>query len=210
MATLFVEIDSTFSQIYVDINATGANNGASWANAYTDLQDGINHADTSGIGIVWVAEGIYKPGATSSDMYTMKNNVTIYGGFDATETMRSQRDYINNESILSGDLDNSNSATAGDCNHLFINNSTINNSAVFDGLYFQHCHNTDGNSAHKRGWGTIRNDGASPVFRYCTFRESLKNRGGGLCNINSADPTIDSCTFKDIETTDDGGGIYNI
>ena len=74
--------------IYVDANATGANNGSSWADAYIYLQDGLAAA-TSGDNI-WVAQGAYKPdhgiGKTPGDRtatFELKAGVSIYGGFPA-------------------------------------------------------------------------------------------------------------------------------
>ena len=45
--------------IYVYWKATGANNGTSWKDAYTDLQSGL--AGAAGGGQIWVAAGRYKP-----------------------------------------------------------------------------------------------------------------------------------------------------
>lgn len=84
--------------IYVDADATGANNGSSWVHAYKYLQDALNKPPGSGDQI-WVAEGIYKPdqgaAATPGDReatFQLINGVAMYGGFAGGETSQDQRD----------------------------------------------------------------------------------------------------------------------
>lgn len=88
--------------VYVDTDATGANDGSSWSNAFTDLQEGIDLA-VSGIE-VWVAEGTYVPGPAQSDSFLTKSGVRIYGGFTGGETVRRQRDWNLHPTILSGEI----------------------------------------------------------------------------------------------------------
>ena len=97
------------AQIYVDKSANGANDGTSWTDAYTDLQDAIGNASSSSE--IWVAEGVYTPdpgGTDQSKSFTItgqKDGIEVYGGFDATESTRSDRAPKENRTILSGDID---------------------------------------------------------------------------------------------------------
>ena len=99
---------------YVWASASGANSGASWANAYTDLQSALGNSPCTEI---WVAEGTYKPSVRTNSSYPrsvafqLKNNVAIYGGFAGTETQRSQRNPAAHSTVLSGDIDNNDSQT---------------------------------------------------------------------------------------------------
>lgn len=100
--------------LYVDINATGANDGSSWADAYTDARDAFIY--TTPNAEIWVAQGTYIKNST--DRNTVfgwdKDSIRVYGGFIGNETMRDQRDWIANPTIFSGDIgvagDNSDNA----------------------------------------------------------------------------------------------------
>jgi hypothetical protein len=91
--------------MYVDINATGNNDGTSWADAYTDLQNAIDSA-LGEYSALWVAQGTYKPGTLRTATFKINKGIKIYGGFNGTETLLTQRNVANHLTILSGDLNN--------------------------------------------------------------------------------------------------------
>lgn len=91
--------------IYVDSSATGLGTGASWTDAYTDLQDALAQADAGDE--IWVAAGVYVP-SQLGDRYAsfeLKDKVLIYGGFAGDETLLTERDWEANPTVLSGDID---------------------------------------------------------------------------------------------------------
>jgi hypothetical protein len=107
---LYIE-DKPLSPIYVNSNATGSNNGTSWADAYTNLQTAIDAAVAS-INEIWVAAGTYKPNGTArTSSFLMKSNIKIYGGFNGSEITREQRNQTINTTILSGDVSGNDNAT---------------------------------------------------------------------------------------------------
>ena len=104
--------------IYVNLAATGLNNGTSWANAYTNLQAAINAAGAGAQ--IWVKAGTYKPTSyldpkVTNDLrsrsFLLKGGVSVLGGFAGTETQLAQRDVESNLTILSGDFNRNDSAT---------------------------------------------------------------------------------------------------
>jgi len=110
------EIDILYNEdkpkmpIYVNVNASGLNNGSSWTNAYTSLETAITNATSSNE--VWVAAGTYKPsGTTRTSTFLLKTGLTMYGGFNGTETLKDQRNSKNNVTILSGDVNGNDTAT---------------------------------------------------------------------------------------------------
>ena len=95
--------------IYVAENAPGASDGMSWANAYQDLQDALDDARTAGDddAEIWIAAGTYKPDRGTGDRtlaFELFGSIAIYGGFAGWEECQEHRDWIANETILSGDL----------------------------------------------------------------------------------------------------------
>ncbi|QOJ14699.1 MAG: hypothetical protein HRU75_08630 [Planctomycetia bacterium] len=99
--------------VFVDLLASGANNGTSWSDAYTDLADAIClAANGSGVQEIWVASGTYVPSSRQNrlDSFILPPNIAIYGGFAGNETLRSQRDANMNLTILSGDLNGDDAA----------------------------------------------------------------------------------------------------
>jgi len=70
--------------------------GPSWAQP-TSLTNALAIATTSNV--IWMAEGTYTNASTFS---ISTNGLQIYGGFDGTETLLSERDWANNGVLLDG------------------------------------------------------------------------------------------------------------
>lgn len=87
------------AQAYVNHTAAGMNDGSSWPNAYTDLQDALANADPGDT--IRVARGAYLPGATPTATFLIEKNLRLLGGYDASTGSRDPEMY---ETILSGDV----------------------------------------------------------------------------------------------------------
>ena len=165
------------SVIYVKADAAGSNSGASWNNAFTNLQSAFTVADSCSE--IWVASGTYVPTVSADGFlsFSLKPGLTVYGGFSGTETNRSQRNWTNNISLLKGTT-----SAAVVYNVVYSGRPSIDRSAVLDGFTI-----TDQNAK-----GGVFNSGASPTIRNCTF---LNNSGNPIYNVSSARPLIESCAF---------------
>ena len=103
----------SFSQgiVYVDIDATGTNNGTNWVNAYNDPKDAFDNASIGDK--IWIAEGTYvcQDTARTATFIWLVDSISVYGGFNGTETVLTQRDWRNNPTIFSGEIQGDNDLT---------------------------------------------------------------------------------------------------
>lgn len=197
---------TSFGQVtYVDLDAVGGQNGSSWQDAYTDLQDAL--ANTSS-GEIWVAEGTYTPAPVGQPTisFQLKNNVALYGGFDGTETFLSQRDVAAHETFLSGDLAGDDTygafsnwwqynwtGQADNCGRI-VDGSGVGSSAVLDGFSIVAGYGVN-MTGFNEGAGLFINQG-SPTVANCTFRYNSYGRGASIF-IDGGTPTFDGCIIKD-------------
>lgn len=197
------------SVVYVDIDASGANNGESWTDAFSSLQNALSEASYGDD--LWIAEGTYLPdqGAdvTEDDRsasFQLKNGVALYGGFGGTEESESERNTENNVTILSGDIGlpdfpNDNSY------HVIIASGT-NSDTVIDGVLVT-AGNADGNDDFENGAGMYIN-GGSLTIKDVTFTDNTSQNNGGGMYIDSGSPQILESIFID-NTAEGGGGIFS-
>jgi parallel beta-helix repeat protein len=186
--------------IFVDVDATGNNDGASWTNAYNDLQDAL--AEVVYDQDIWVAEGTYKPtsGTTRSKTFKLISGVDVYGGFDPSigDDTLEERDPVNNVTILSGDIDGDSVLDKQNSTKVVyarkITGATINGFTI----------------TMAYGNGGLVNDQSSLIVKNCVFKDNYAGVGGGMYNNKSlSTTTIEDCTFIDNEGENHGGGIYN-
>ena len=193
------------SVIYVNGAASGANDGSSWANAYTSLQSALSAAASGDE--IWVAAGTYKPTNTAdrSLSFALKNGVGVYGGFLGTETSRNQRNPTVNVTTLSGDI-----GTAGDASdnsyHVVTADSTVTATAVLDGFTISGG-NANGTNPDDVGAG-LRGSNASPTVAHCLFTgNSASSRGGGIRVEIGGSASFQDCAFTGNFAGVGGGGV---
>jgi probable HAF family extracellular repeat protein len=212
--------------IYVDGDATGANDGSSWDDAFNYLQDALATAWSGDE--IRVAQGVYKPdqgaGQTRGDptaSFQLKNGVALKGGYAGLgQPDPNVRDVKLYESILSGDLydDDDTYGMNNNSRCVVCVQGLFGFSAVLDCLIVTAGYiNADIIGSYNGGAG-LRIDGTPNItIVNCTFTRNYA-RGSGY-NNNSVDgaaiatyygsPVISNCTFRDnhvVNQTRQAGG----
>lgn len=217
--------------LYVKQNATGDNNGSSWANAFTDLSEAMDFAIAGQE--IWVAAGVYTPTICFTSpwetcplnprkrTFTLVSGVGIYGGFAGTETARDDRDWTVNETILSGDFNGDDqwdgSAWSGREENAYhvvqvIWDNKFTADGILDGFTIRNGYANADDEQHieDKGGGLCagdNEDSADPIVRNCLFQNNYAAGGGGGASFMNMDPTIENCEFTGNEAGFGGGAL---
>src|SRR5260221_10649616 len=159
---------------YVKSDASGANNGTSWTDAYTDLQTAISAASSGDE--IWVAAGTYKPTPTTDRTisFTLKEGVGIYGGFAGTKTLLQQPHPSTNFTNFSGDIGAA--GIADNSYHVLLGGGT-DNTAILDAFTIT-AGNANTTYPNDIGGGMV-NISSSPSLTKIIFIVKSTNGGGG-------------------------------
>ena len=178
-------VPTMVADVYVDINATGANDGTSWANAYTNLQVAVTNSLVDDL--IAVNDGVYAPIDTDNKRITIESAngaaVTIIdgNGTDRCATMGTTTAHTN--TVLNGfTLTNGSVGGAGGGSAY----GTLNNCTL------------SGNTADTHGGGSF-----GGTLNNCT----LSNNSAGANGGGSRDSTLNNCTLSG-NTANYGGGSF--
>ncbi|MBK9016133.1 MAG: hypothetical protein IPM82_19860 [Saprospiraceae bacterium] len=209
---------------YVTPGGSDVNTGTSWGQAFQTLQKAIEA--TVANDEIWVAAGTYMP---TKDLtgnpnpanprlktFYINKNIKIYGGFNGTETMLSERSWITNVTILSGNIGIANN-TDNAYHVMWINYRT--SEMVLDGFTVT-LGNANGANEHGNGGGIFNHgvgqaNSSNPTIANCVFIDNAAHptsgNGGALYNNGvdgNANPSFTNCSFTN-NTAHNGGAIGN-
>ena len=220
------QVAATGAVHYVKPAASGIGNGTSWTDA-TTLQDAIG--DAVGGDEIWVAAGTYIPGPDESYSFHLVPGVALYGGFAGIETVKEERDWVANLTVLSGDIHNDDInkvngvvTEAADIvggnsdNVVFADGTTgtpISAETIFDG--FTITAGQGSGSGIDNSGGGFKCIGAgsecSPSLTNIFFSGNTAGFGGAMYNFGlsgNSSPSLTNVSFSG-NTANRGGAMYN-
>ncbi|MCK5612241.1 right-handed parallel beta-helix repeat-containing protein, partial [Candidatus Pacearchaeota archaeon] len=194
---------------YVDGDAAPDGDGSSWANAYDDLQEALSAAVSGDEIWVAAASSPYVPGSQRSDSFSLKDGVSLYGGFNRTEKYRSQRDWTTNVTVLSGDIngdDDPETFANYDDNCSNVVWSYYVEDTMLDGFTI-----VSGGNANDSAGGGMFASNTNVYIANCTFEHNKCSFAGGGLFIQNGTATITDSVFRNNRCDTGGGGaIYAI
>lgn len=198
---------------YVKRNAGAGGDGLSWLTAYQRVQDALAVAQSGDQ--VWVAKGIYRPGEYSSPRsvtFTIPPGVSLYGGFDGSETALAQRNWIANETILSGDLHLDDTPGFGNrgenCYHVveilqsccFTSPTTLDGFSIVGG-------NANGTLLQADGGGIFADTIYWAELVHLSIRDNQGGQGGGIFSGDGS-LHLSDCELRGNQAATGGGGFF--
>lgn len=217
---------NSFASIrYVKPIATGTGNGSSWVNASADIQAMINASVSNDQ--IWVAAGTYLPtqipfsNNNPTDprhrTFYVKDSVKIYGGFVGNETLLTQRNWVTNLTVLSGDFNNDDIGFTNNTENAYHVILSVRDSAnTIDGFTIKGG-NANGTSFNNNleveteivagaNGGGIINYNSNISLNNIIITNNTANNGGGIYN-NSSNARISNVTISN-NVASTGGGIF--
>lgn len=173
------------------------NDGKSWNTAYATLGKALETAkslvpsENNQIEI-WMQTGEY---TISSELKTLTNYISIYGGFTGSEDLKTERS-SNNLYPNQGTIITTNNARRV-FNLDYASKTAIKqNTCIIDNITFKKCRDGTKGSAFYLKYASVN-------IQNCNFIDNTAGSyGGSICSDYSS-PTIENCTFKFVDYADD-------
>ncbi len=235
LCLLLLGANSRAARYYVDASAPGVQSGASWADAFHNLQVALTISVAGDT--VWVAAGTYLPTASGlrSISFVLNESVSVFGGFAGTESSVFERNIPANPTILTGAIgapdttDNTFhvvrcstgslldgfTVLRGNANGDAIDGPSGGGAFVLGNASIRNCafnRNAAGVAANGNGGAIYTAAGVDTVLiTGCTFTSNTASGGngnGGAIYFESSVATqVSSCNFTDNYAGGNGGAI---
>lgn len=199
------------TRIYVNINATGMNNGSSWEHAYTNLSNALVLGNSCQITEVWVAKGTYYPTNVNSRFATFNvpSGVQVYGGFQGTETSLSSRNLQANPTILSGDLGQANNLS--DNAYHVVTMTNPSSLTTVDGFIIEKG-NANGSTPHNSSGGIYitssnSNQVVAPNVKNCIIRSNSAYMEPGGIGLFATNNSTLSGVYENLEVINNSSSL---
>ncbi len=193
--------------VFVDVDAQGAADGTSWADAFPDLQVALF---AEGAADYWVAEGVYKPGASRFSSFNVPSGAKVYGGFSGNEASLDERDVDAHITKFSGDLSGNDVFYLGNISENSLHVVRMFNTAagtLLDGVVVEGGYAFGSNPNRGAGLDVF---GGHATVNNCTFRFNVARDGAAVSVTSGADVTFNNCFFDRNETRYGKGAGINV
>ncbi|HEX2871259.1 MAG TPA: right-handed parallel beta-helix repeat-containing protein [Polyangiaceae bacterium] len=204
----------------VDPTITTPGDGSSWANAMGSLQAAVTQQQAASGGEVWTKQATITA-VNSATLLTLGSSVTIYGGFEGTEVLLSQRPTPTEATVTVLDAAGLaypavKGAGGATLDGFLIKNASGNGGSAFTatsvtGLVLRNVW-FKGNASKGGGncGGALVLNGGGARLENCRFEGNKSDGvGGAICLENSVSVlTIVGSSFVDNEAVGSGGAIH--
>jgi hypothetical protein len=211
LASLLLAAAPAAQTVFVDADALGLNDGSSWADAFTDLDQALAAAAPGQE--IWVAEGTYTPAPPAgprNDPFDLPSGVSVYGGFLGTESLLAERPVPLALSVLSGDLNGDDGPAFGGVADNSFHVVTVGSGAsavLLDGFTVR-AGNADGLTQGQQIGAGMRASSDVTLANVTFEANRALAAGGAFATVGDIDVEFYDCVFLQNRSEEDAGGLY--